>query len=534
MAFRVGSGQSINPDAVNTWQSFTSDGIHYMYGSYKNGEQTDGYNGGGQFFRSGGDDIYTSSASGTYADGAFYGSAWRSYVPYYDDGTNTTIESQNTTDFGNFSVGYTNRGNNFKAAQGKIFVGAPSLWDDQTSTFSRGGVFIIHPHRMRSAYNVFTNQTLYADEDSSFGTLTKGRYWDLATGQSALGNGDHHVGNCLAFADGKLFASAHDFNYDNTNGGGAIIQLKGNYNSSTPDFTLFARPNFTTGLQVGPNVIEEDSRFGATVAAGCGKIAVSDKDGRVYVTGISSYNSAVPPGSGVATNTWKEILSPDRFTVAGKLLTSSAFGTQIQIGCGRIVIGDWGYDSLNYTNVGRMYIYDLNANLIKTIETPVDAANAYFGLSVAIGSGRIVATCNGSKTMAIYNLDGDLITLRTQHPDTGINSNYTYSQPAVGFGRIFTAVPDESLVVGAVTKVKAGVIFGFDLEGNYLGKMTTNPITEYQDLGLGGLQVAPGRLYAMAPNHSGINSTYKNMVHEFPIHTSMTPYEVQAMEDGDL
>lgn len=529
MVFRVGSGQSIDPDAVNIWKRYTSDGIHYMYGSYKNGYTDEGFNGGEQFLRGGGDDIYTSSNSGygPFRTGGNAGSSWRSYVPYYDDGTHTTTQTQNQTKFGNVAVTYTTRGNNFKVAQGKIFVGAPSLWDDQTSTKSRGGVFIIHPHRMKyNVSNIFSNRILQADEDNSFGSAIKGRYWDFAFGSTALGNGDHYLGQSLAFADGTLFATAFNFNYDTTNGGGAIVQLKGNYNSSSPDFTVFARPNVTPG----PNVFEEDSRFGRTVAAGCGKIAVSDLDKRVYVTGISSYNSGRPPGSDVATNTWKEIRSPDN------IIGTSAFGAQIQIGCGRIVIGDWQYDTPGgSSNVGRMYIYDLNGNLIRKVDSPYQSNSAYFGYSVAIGSGRIVATCNGSKTMAIYNLDGDLISQRTQHPDAEGTANYTASQPAVGFGRIFTAIPSQTLTdTNGTSRPNAGLIFGFDLEGNYLGKLNTNPITQNQDLGLGGLQVAPGRLYAMAPNHSGINNTYVNMVHEFPIHTSMTPYEVQAMEDGDL
>lgn len=532
MAFRVGSGQSINPDAVNTWRRFTSDGIPYMFGSYKNGEQDDGYNGGDQMFRSGGDDI-ASSFSGTVINGLTEGQGFRSYVPYFSDGTNNTGEALNTTDFGYVANGYTNRGNNFKAAQGKLFVGAPSLYDDQTSTESRGGVFILHPHRLRTTSSV---QAYEMPSDSgTWGTTKKGKYWDLVTADT-LGNGHHYFGQSLDFADGKLFASAYYYNYGQTAGGGAVLQVDGNYNSGTPTARLFARPNrnnygLSGGLVNGPDVYEQDSRWGVTVAAGCGKIAVADNRRRLYIRGISYYNSLTPPDSTVETGGWKEIAAPDGTASVG-------YGQNVQIGCGRIIVGSWGYDGTE-TNQGRLYIYDLDGNLIRTLDDPNPNPNGYFGFNAVIGSGRIVVTQNSSKRMYIFDLDGDLV-YDSGNGYPGSNPptvNYPYGNGiAVGFGRIFIAVPGADFN----QKTNPGLIYCWDLDGNPIGRAVTQigPLSNgysYADLGLGGLAVAPGRLYASAPNISGTNATgYPNLVHEWCIHTSLTPYDVQAMEDGDL
>ena len=537
MAFRVGSGQSINPDAVNTWQSFTSDGIHYMYGSYKNGEPVDGYNGGGQMFRGGGDDI-ASTFSGNFLNELWQTGAFRSYVPYFSDGTNNTGEAQNTTDFGNTANSWTARGNNFKAAQGKLFIGAPSLYDDQTATASRGGVFILHPHRIRTPSSVEAYEM--PSDSGTWGTTKKGKLWDLVTAESVLGNGQNYFGQSLDFADGKLFASAYYHNYGQTNGGGAVLQVSGNYNSETPDVNIFARPNIIVGesgggLVNGPDVYEQDSRWGATVAAGCGKIAVSDSKNRLYIRGISYYNGYTPPDSSVETGGWKQILSPSGSENVG-------FGRNVKIACGRIIVTDpyLGASTQGMSsNQGRIYIYDLDGNLIRSLDDPNPKQNGYFGISVAIGSGRIVATQYASKRIYIFDLDGDLVYQSPTNAHPGNNpatSNYAACNPTVGFGRIFTAVP--SAVVNS--KANAGLIYCWDLDGNAIGRAVTDigPSSDgytYADLGYGGMAVAPGRLYAMAPNTSGTNATgYPNLVHEWCIHTSLTPYDVQAMEDGDL
>ena len=535
MAFRVGSGQSIDPDSVNTWRRFTSDGIPYMFGSYKNGELVDGYNGGGQMFRGGGDDI-ASSFSGTHTDGLWQTGAFRSYVPYFSDGTHTTADALNTTDFGNTSSVYTNRGNNFVAAQGKLFIGAPSLYDDQTTTNSRGGVFILHPNRIRTTSSVQAYEM--PNDSGTWGTTKKGKLWDLVTADAVLGVGHHYFGQSLDFADGKLFPSAYYYNFGNTNGGGAVLQISGNYNSGSPDLSLFARPNRNVGqsgggLVNGPEVYEQDSRWGATVAAGCGKIAVSDNKGRLYIRGISYYNGYTPPDSDVETGGWKEIVAPNG--LADEASSSSWYGRNVQIGCGRIIVGAGAYNSVNQ---GRLYIYDLDGNLIRILTDPDPSINGYFGYNAKIGSGRIVVTQVNSARMYIFDLDGDLVSKHEIHPGSNATSSYyTYSNGiAVGFGRIFTSVP------GALVNLKsrAGLIYCWDLDGNAIGRALTDigPSSDgysWADLGAGGLAVAPGRLYGMAPNYSGTNSSgYPNLVHEWCIHTSLTPYDVQAMEDGDL
>jgi len=186
---------------------------------------------------------------------------------------------------------------------------------------------------------------------------------------------------------------------------------------------------------------------------------------------------------------------------------------------------------------GRIYIYDLDGNLIRILDDPNPKQYGYFGISMAIGSGRIVATQYASKRIYIFDLDGDLVYQSPTDAHPGVNpttSTYQACNPTVGFGRIFAAVPGADFN----SKVNAGIIYCWDLDGNPIGRALTHGPLSYgynrADLGYGGIAVAPGRLYASAPNVSTGTATYPNLVHEWCIHTSLTPYDVQALEDGDL
>ena len=96
------------------------------------------------------------------------------------------------------------------------------------------------------------------------------------------------------------------------------------------------------------------------------------------------------------------------------------FGYSVAVGSGRIVVGA-RYDADNGSSSGSAYIFDLDGNFINKINGAYGtgaAANDYFGISVAAGSGRIVVGAyaddegglDGSGSAYIFKLNETLST----------------------------------------------------------------------------------------------------------------------------
>lgn len=135
-----------------------------------------------------------------------------------------------------------------------------------------------------------------------------------------------------------------------------------------------------------------------------------------------------------------------------------SFGGVISIGCGRIVVGALSTNSSR----GEVYVYDVDGNLMTTINCPssIFNNNAKFGESISVSQGRIVVGSMSNKIF-IYDLDGNLLKEITNTDESNFgfgSSQETFGQTAaVGSGRIVT---------------KAGTyIIVFDLDGNYIGKV---------------------------------------------------------------
>ena len=70
------------------------------------------------------------------------------------------------------------------------------------------------------------------------------------------------------------------------------------------------------------------------------------------------------------------------------------FGESVAVGSGRIVVGAYEDDD-NGSSSGSAYIFDLAGTQLAKITASDAAANDNFGISVAIGNGRIVVGANG-------------------------------------------------------------------------------------------------------------------------------------------
>ncbi len=202
-------------------------------------------------------------------------------------------------------------------------------------------------------------------------------------------------------------------------------------------------------------------RFGYAVAVGCGIIVVSapydDDDG-------SSSGSAYIfdlDGTQLAKITASDAAGGDRF------------GWGVAVGCGRIVVGA-PYDDDAGTSSGSAYIFDLEGTQLAKITASDAAGSDYFGLSVAVGSGRIVVgapydddagTTSGSAY--IFDLDGNEITKITASDAAG--GDYFGWGVDVGSGKIVVgALGDDDNGSGS------GSAYIFDLDGTQLAKITAS------------------------------------------------------------
>jgi hypothetical protein len=549
MAFIVGSGQSRDTDVQNLSRRFTDDGMPYMYGSYKDVNQ---------FGRSGGDDYQT---------GTTPTKSWRTYVPDWPTslaGYDTVADQGNPTNFGfmPYNSGSFTRGGQFVAAAGKLFIGAPNTYADAhdigNTTFLTGCVFVCHPHRIRTSSLPHSTEFPCAVNSGydSYGIYGRrsGRsngnafevLWPAGNIHSGGGHPNkYYYGAALAYGSGKLFVSypfsertISSVTYTNI---GGIRIYRGNTNTDdmlSTTIGTYQRPGSIFSATSGPSDLGTNSFFGITMDAGCGKICVGDYNGNVYVKGITDGDDDFPRESydnGTYANAWKKITGPqDDF---GNLHPTTLYGNNIKVGCGRIAVGApyahvLGSGGGEISDAGMIYLYDLNGNIIRKMYPPNPITNGYFGAQIDIGSGRIVSIDRGSNSVAIYDLDGELIALRNNTP-FAYNLSGTASSIAVGFGRILVALP--SWDDGANSD--EGIIWGYDLDGNYLGQMKNGGGSSgngysYADMGLGGIEITPGRMYTIATKYSA-SGTIPSMIHETPIHTIMTPWDVQALEDGD-
>ena len=153
------------------------------------------------------------------------------------------------------------------------------------------------------------------------------------------------------------------------------------------------------------------------------------------------------------------------------------FGYSVAVGSGRIVVGA-RYDADNGSSSGSAYIFDLNGNFINKIDGTGGTGAAtfdYFGQAVAVGSGRIVVGAhadddNGldaSGSAYIFDLEGNFINKINGAHGTGANAgDYFGLSVAVGSDRIVvTARYDDD------NGSNSGSAYIFDLDGNFINKI---------------------------------------------------------------
>ena len=266
--------------------------------------------------------------------------------------------------------------------------------------------------------------------------------------------------------------------------------------------------------------------FNGSVAAGCGVVAVGSSVTSTGADDSHLYSStgdliAAYIKSGVVAIGSNRVVSVNHSTQTGYIYNLSAdqlatftpftggywgssyttnetnqgFGETIgsvAVGCGRIVVGAYKWDgpvsasNLNQSSsqVGTVYIYDLDGTAIKKIESPwyqsgsyIDPVGSYFGSSVAVGNGRIVvgaprhevgATSNSvtdSGRVFIYSLDGTLLRDISREDYSHATNDYFGESVDIGCGRI---------VIGAPGVGNNGLAQVYDRNGDHIIDLSDN------------------------------------------------------------
>ena len=305
---------------------------------------------------------------------------------------------------------------------------------------------------------------------SSYNSTSTPTYVGIITHPSAAAIDS--FGFSVAVGSGRIVVGAPNDDHSgiSTDPGSAhIYDLNGNY----------------VGIITHPSAAANDF-FGYSVAVGSGRIVVG------------AYGD---DHSGISTNPGSAHIYDLNGNYVGIITHPTAaagdsFGFSVAVGSGRIVVGAYNDDHSGIsTDPGSAHIYDLNGNYVGIITHPTAAANDFFGRSVAVGSGRIVVGArfddvNGkvdSGSAHIYNLNGNYVGIIT-HP-TAVASDYFGVSVAVGSGRI---------VVGAYADTVNGISGAgsahiYDLNGNYVG-IITHPTAAASNIFGGSVAVGSGRI----------------------------------------
>jgi hypothetical protein len=164
-----------------------------------------------------------------------------------------------------------------------------------------------------------------------------------------------------------------------------------------------------------------------------------------------------------------------------------AFGYSVcRLGTNRVLIGAPEDDFGTTNTTGRVYLFDLNGVLLKTIQNPFPQGNARFGHTItSMGTNRFVVGAPYSFPPSggmgsTYLFDGAGNLLKTNHCPTIKDEYFGYSVTSIGTNGWFAVgspVTDVETTTGFGTPTNyfnAGVVYLYDQNGSYV-KAVPNP-----------------------------------------------------------
>jgi hypothetical protein len=229
--------------------------------------------------------------------------------------------------------------------------------------------------------------------------------------------------------------------------------------------------------------------------------SVAVGSGRIVIGSLYDDDNSADSGSAyiydLNGNFIKKIIASD-----GDL--GDAFGLSVSVGSGRIVIGAPYDENDGFPSSGSAYVYDLNGNEIAKL-TAFDRANGdNYGGSVTVGSGRILigslADDDSTGSVYVYDLNGNFI--KKIIAFDGATGDQYGSSVSVGSGRI---------VIGAHRDddngSDSGSAYVYDLNGNLITKLTAYDGASGDSYGYS-VSVGSGRIVVGSPNHDNLESAW--------------------------
>jgi hypothetical protein len=257
----------------------------------------------------------------------------------------------------------------------------------------------------------------------------------LAKITASDGDAGHNFGFSVAVGNGRIVVGAYgDDDNGSSSGSAYIFDLDG---------TQLAKITASDGAA--------NDNFGYEVTVGSGRIVVSTfNKGSFYI-----------------------------FDLDGTQLAKiTASGYSVAVGNGRIVLGNVGVDNLR----GAAYIFDLDGTQLANITASDGAAQDRFGTSVAIRNGRIVVGAqsdgdNGyfSGSTYIFDLDGTQLAKIT--PNDGAASDSFGVSVAIGNGRIVVGALGDNNGQGSAYIYNTNEYYD-----DYVEKIADNKIGKYTRL----------------------------------------------------
>lgn len=286
-------------------------------------------------------------------------------------------------------------------------------------------------------------------------------------------------GQSVAIGTNTIVIGAPLDTVDGTANRGAVYILSPNYNISSNQNTTSGNPaGFGHGYTSYNKINRPDSTtntyFGWYVACGSDRIAV----GAPSDSTVASNSGAIYLYRGIQRGTLLKTIRLNNLGLGGVYNdtgTNRFFGSSIAIGCGRIVAGSYNYTTGGQV-IGAVFIFDLNGNLLRRI-TASDAANqSRFGWSVSVGSGRIVVGApgdddNGTNSGSVYIFDLAGNEIAKIKPPIGYAEAEFGRAVAVGSQRIIVGCPEENIGSGGVLYAKSGAAYLYGINGTYLKRI---------------------------------------------------------------
>jgi hypothetical protein len=189
--------------------------------------------------------------------------------------------------------------------------------------------------------------------------------------------------------------------------------------------------------------------------------------------------------------------SVNSFEKVGGPAAGDTFGLSVAVGSNRIVVGTPN-DDTNGNSSGIVSVYDLDYTHLFNITG--STANNSFGYRVAVGENRIAVRWinSGTSTVTVYDLSGNFLFTKSESTDTAEFGNNL----AIGHNKILISSPYRT-----VSGVNTPTVFMYDLDGNLIKDIRLSSATFTTNFSKYPIAVGSERIVISNPGANGPSGT---------------------------